>query len=129
MARRSSRSARRDRRNAEAYDFATPTPRRVASISISPIRRPVRVTPRLQFVEDRRLWTPHREYPVRKTNGVPVRRFTQVRSGRRDFIAFPSPSRVALCVRRKIRRQVLHAFKKTNGSGPRRRNTWSGVKC
>lgn len=44
---------------------------------------------------------------------------------------FNAPSHVAICVRRKVRDEVLHALGKTGkGSGrPRRRTQWSKVKC
>lgn len=45
--------------------------------------------------------------------------------------AFTTPPGVAICVRRKQRREVLHALKKTrSGSGrSKRRNPYSEVKC
>lgn len=47
-------------------------------------------------------------------------------------VAFAVPHRVAVCVRRKQRREVIHALKLT-GKGSRarrhRRNTWSDVDC
>lgn len=47
-------------------------------------------------------------------------------------IGFHRPNLVGICVRRKIRREVLHALHRTNrgrGGGHRRRNAWSGIKC
>lgn len=45
--------------------------------------------------------------------------------------AFVNPSRVGICIRRKVRREVLFALRK-HGKGarsPRRRNFWSEVVC
>ena len=48
-------------------------------------------------------------------------------------VAFAIPSRVAVCARRKIRREVLHAYRIAGSSGSghrkRRRNFWSDVRC
>lgn len=47
-------------------------------------------------------------------------------------LAFSIPRLVALCVRRKTRKEVLHALRKTGGGSGRRRprrNFWSNVKC
>lgn len=48
-------------------------------------------------------------------------------------VAFADPKKVAVCVRRKVRREVLHALKLKSragkGGAPRRRNPWSGIRC
>lgn len=48
-----------------------------------------------------------------------------------QVMGFRAPLRVAICVRRKVRDQVLHALGKTGkGSGrPRRRTRFSNVRC
>lgn len=48
-----------------------------------------------------------------------------------DVPRFSVPNAVTICLRRKARREVLHAFNRTGkGSrGKRRRNFWSNVKC
>lgn len=49
----------------------------------------------------------------------------------REVQSFQDPRRVMICVRRKSRREVLFAIRKT-GKGARsrkRRNEWSNVKC
>lgn len=59
------------------------------------------------------------------------------RSTREDDIPaglrFAIPSHIAVCVRRKVRREVLHALDRTSkrgrGGGKRHRNFWSGIKC
>lgn len=42
-----------------------------------------------------------------------------------------TPSRVAVCVRREQRREVLHALRRTGGGGRKRRryNEWSNISC
>lgn len=42
---------------------------------------------------------------------------------------FADPRKVAVCVRRKQRREVLFALRKTGAGGRKRRNQWSNVKC
>lgn len=47
-------------------------------------------------------------------------------------LKFAVPREVSICVRRKERKEVLHALKKTGKGGsraPRKRNNWSSVKC
>lgn len=46
-------------------------------------------------------------------------------------IAFNAPRETLVCVRRKRRKEVLHAFKKTGKGGQRkpRRSQWSDTKC
>lgn len=48
-------------------------------------------------------------------------------------VRFRIPNLVAICVRRKARREVLHALKRLNkgrgGGGKRRRNLYSNVQC
>lgn len=48
-----------------------------------------------------------------------------------DFQAFAVPDRVLICVRRKRRKEVLHALKKTGKGGQKRprRNWYSDVTC
>lgn len=48
----------------------------------------------------------------------------------REMFGFKAPKRVWICIRRKMRRQVLHALKRTRGvSGKRKRNYYSNVRC
>lgn len=96
-------------------------------------------------IEDRRTWRPDALAAIRIRASVAPARVQVARPGRsprpgRAFsffnppvgLQFRAPRGVLICVRRKIRKQVLHALRKTGkGSGrrPRRRNAWSGVKC
>lgn len=47
-------------------------------------------------------------------------------------VAFALPTQVAICVRRKVRREVLHAIRvagRTGRGGKRHRNAYSNIKC
>lgn len=47
-------------------------------------------------------------------------------------LQFADPQRVVICARRKIRKEVLHALKRTRkgaGAKHRRKNFWSAIKC
>lgn len=98
--------------------------------------------PPLTQIEDRRLWHPEGEFrPARMFNsprhrlveyGVRVRSArssgSSVRSTRRlrPIVAFADPSNVLVCARREMRRQVMHAFRRTGrGGGPKKRPTFS----
>lgn len=55
-----------------------------------------------------------------------------IRNQTKAPLRFSIPQKVALCVRRKIRSQVLHAFNKTGKGKSRRRprrNFWSAISC
>lgn len=103
----------------------------------SPVQLPVSVTP-LREVEDRREYHPvkfHR--PARDVSGQghkpvvvkPSRKFGRVLP---FGLRFAEPARTVLCVRRKTRKEVLHAIRKT-GKGVRRRkprrNWFSRISC
>lgn len=92
---------------------------------------------RLDQVEDRRLFTPDRT--VRRLTGVPRYRLTTTppvarRPGVYVFgerMAFMNPLQMVICVRRRIRRQVLFAKRRT-GRGARSKrhyNSYSEVVC
>lgn len=95
----------------------------------------------LREIEDRRLFNPD---PARAPKGLrtwvvpvvakPPKAAPTAKPAVRPKVtrlAFKSPLGVAICVRRKIRRSVIHALGKA-GKGskrPRRRNAWSDVRC
>lgn len=108
-----------------------------------PINEPSVVRSPLTSVEDNRLFGFGSE-PVRSSRRWSVRTKLAPRpsptrkSGRFDMhrLMFASPRFVIRCVRRKIRKEVLHAMMKTGkGSGSRlkrrkyHRNSYSGVHC
>lgn len=62
---------------------------------------------------------------VTKYNGNPFSRLSSV-------VAFRNPRKVLICVRRKVRRQVLHALKlRGKGAGARRHrmSSYSSISC
>lgn len=89
-------------------------------------------------LEDRRLWHPERQNrpfaaaPRQASRPVARQRpaFHQP-SQTRAIIAFQEPSRVAVCVRRGIRREVLHALGVAGkrGLGGPHRNEASTISC
>lgn len=89
-------------------------------------------------ISDLRLFTPDPYISAKDLRGRPAYRLDVPRSvspsPRRlpSGVAFASPQNMMICVRRKTRKQVLHALKKT-GAGSRkkirRRNEWSDIRC
>lgn len=99
---------------------------------------PIRVRTALQLLEDRRLFHPARDLrPVRsfftKPRLVipPAKR--PMRNGAHYLpskIGFEVPKHVAICVRRKTRKEVIIAKRVArNGGGAKHRNIWSEIKC
>lgn len=94
----------------------------------------------LQLYEDRRLWHPEGAFAPAKSfsrarhrltlqtytpapRSLNRDRFAHLRSFNRQTkarISFAQPDRVLICVRRNIRKQVLHAFRKTGKVGQKR---------
>lgn len=75
---------------------------------------------------DRRQYHPNRHYQ-------PAHSLFAEAIQLRDSLRMPSfkmPNYVSICLRRKVRREVLMAKRFGKGSSkPRRRNAWSGIKC
>lgn len=85
----------------------------------------------LTEIEDRRLWNPTApagRSPPRSLRGSKYRLYTP-----KAQLAFaPQPDPLAICTRRRTRREVLFAIRKTRaGSGAkrRRRNYYSSISC
>ena len=102
----------------------------------------LRSSPRtiLREIDDRRsfdFWPDSR--PARLFTGstasvtaTPVAKKTPQARNRVPYqIAFSAPAETLVCVRRKRRKEVLHAKRKTGRGGQRRprRNAWSNTKC
>lgn len=130
MARSRSRSGRR------ALFNRSPNRSSVAGRLRQQMRNPlVRVSPfytapaRTAFLADRRVYSPETVRVARKVNLRPARVIQPLRG--RDIPRFVDASRVLICVRRKTRREVLFAKRKTRkgASSTRRRNQWSEVSC
>jgi len=124
--------------------------RRVSSVNANRSRRlpfslsPSRsVFPTLTELEDRRTWNPLGSVAPARSISRDRHRLqatavttTQFRSNSRPakfshFIGFALPRKVLICIRRKRRKEVLHARRKTGKSGQKRpvRNFYSKIKC
>lgn len=90
-------------------------------------------------LEDRRLWAPLEETPrglFHRSSRLVVTPYPNVNKSRAAVsppagVSFAVPREVAVCVRRKQRREVLFAKRRT-GKGARarrRRNAWSDISC
>ena len=110
-------------------------PRSLAALVTVPVRpSPLLVfTPRPVEVRqygDRRLWQPDRA--LRPPHAMRPGASRVVASSTTPWgLRFSQPDLVSICARRKIRREVLHALKRTRqGAGARKRlNFWSKIKC
>lgn len=102
-------------------------------------------------IEDRRRWNPEGEEAPAKSFDQPRHRLRAVLPSRQSRpassysfgyggyssasapvgIGFVRPSRVLVCVRRKIRREVIHAngYSGLNGFRKYRRSSYSGITC
>lgn len=91
----------------------------------------------LTMLEDRRVFHPERDYrPARTFSRIDQRRLVPAslvtdRIMRSGQLRFAVPDKVVVCVRRKQRREVLHALRRTGkGAGaPRHRNYQSDISC
>lgn len=91
----------------------------------------------LALIEDRRTFHPARYLRGAQTlggkfNAEVVARPAKLTRSVPAHIGFRAPARVVLCVRRRQRKEVLFALRKTRkgaGARRRRRNIWSGVRC
>lgn len=116
-------------------------PRRQFLVSSPRLVRPIFTIRRLPVVfrrpplEDRRRWHPDGVFRRLETFGFRDSARVRVQARRSfrfpDVFRFADPRRVIRCVKRKERREVLHAIKKIgSGAGrPKRRNYWSNISC
>lgn len=92
----------------------------------------------LQDIEDRRQFHPLEFFrPARTVYGGPSS--VTVKQPARKFsrmlpfgLSFEAPKKTVICVRRKQRKEVLHALKKVGrgrGGGRKRRNWYSSISC
>lgn len=119
--------------------------RRVVSFNTNRRLLPSVYTPRrnLGVFEDRRFFHPEAPYAPARSFSKTRHRIvypTPVRRVKRSAqnISYPSPHvvfanspKVLICVRRKIRKEVLHAYRKTGKVGQKRprRNFYSDIHC
>lgn len=90
--------------------------------------------PNVKFLEDRREWHPMRSLRPAAALQRGSRRLVIARKRSKVLphkLQFAIPKQVAVCVRRKERREVILAMGKGGGGKrkPPRRNLWSAVKC
>lgn len=90
----------------------------------------------LSEVDDRRTYHPSRHRPApsfsRPRHRLKVPSLLQnPLAGTKALVTFSAPQNVLICVRRKIRKEVMHAFKKAGKTGQRRprRNAYSSISC
>lgn len=113
-----------------------------------PIRRAKKPLPNLTHYEDRRLWHPeNNNAPAKSFNRsrhrliVPKRNNRSVSAPSYSLhhlfealpvtIGFEAPKKVLVCVRRKVRKEILFALNKTGKRGQKRPrwNEYSHVQC
>lgn len=91
-----------------------------------------------QALLDGRMWSPYKhiapapQFNVNANKLVVRDKFgDKLRKAVPVAVHFKEPSAVSVCVRRKQRREVLHALGRTgrHGKSKIRRNTWSDVSC
>lgn len=116
---------------ANGADYVFESPIHVAPLSLPDTSA---IWSDLNEVEDRRQWRPDSPRGFRAASSTRERvapTKTSVRLTSPVVTSFKAPRHVAICVRRKIRKAVLHALDKVGkgSSRPRRRNYWSNVKC
>lgn len=132
MARRKSKSKSSSRTpvGRDAYAVASPV-HRLPRPAV--LRLPVQVLP---LIEDRRRFDPTISVSRPKSIRQDQARLT-LRASRAPVkqtktpLSFAVPEKVALCRRREIRREVLHAKRVAGKRGlrPPRRNLWSSISC
>ena len=116
--------------------------RRSTSTSIRPVNRVQdvaiarpRVRSALQLLEDRRLFHPEQAFrPALSFGMIRQQRVVVRKANRRDTVvpsalAFPVPRKVAICQRRKERREVMIARGVGGSRAPKRRNYFSDIRC
>ena len=90
--------------------------------------------PGVLLIEDRREWNPEPISPARSSPRYGARLTVDrspARSQTKARVSFAMPNKVAICVRRGIRREVLHALAIAGGKGFRkpRRGPYSSISC
>lgn len=108
-------------------------------VGVQPLFSVRRVSPVLALLEDRRLYHPERDFrPARSFFTGPrlVVRNANIWQKRNRFavpsaVGFSVPRDVAICIRRKARREVIHAKRLTarGAGGSKRRNWFSDIHC
>lgn len=132
--------ARRRRSRSSGYAYGIPSRRLLDPLTpflpLSPLPRSV--FPPRSLPGDRRFYAPHRHFTAVQVSGHPSHRLVVPPKIRLRLysppvsVGFHAPHRVAVCVRRKERREVLFAERRT-GKGSRasrrRRDRFSDISC
>lgn len=126
MAKRRKRQGGRDLTNAITNDYLQPNINQIFNVA-----RPAVPD---QAIEDRRRYHPLKQYaPPQATRRSAARLVLRgaVALGTKAPVGFRAPAKVMLCIRRKQRKEVMHATKNAGKGGLRKpkRNIWSDVKC
>lgn len=115
----------------DAFDIAT-------DLSVLSVSAPLRSSRSLSEIEDRRQFHPGVRQPralrqVARISLLPSRRSLKTRSplsAKTHTWQFNTPQTVMLCVRRAVRKQVMHAKRKAGKKVRRpRRNRLSSISC
>lgn len=135
------RRGRRNRDQRDTFDVASDPLSDLAAPAPWPVLSPIRSFQTMEVLretEDRRLYHPERPRPALRSDGqrASVQR-VQRPDVRQPVLAalgrsFAAPAQVAICARRKARREVIFAtrkHRKGGGARRRRRNFWSDVRC
>ena len=121
-----------------ASNNSTASPRLSRTTLITPTR-PIQVVRRLALDAyvlnqlDKRRYHPDPTHKVGATRRKYQRIVADPMRSLRSPLRFLAPPKVAICVRRKQRREVMHAKRLTrrgkSGYGKKQRNFWSMIKC
>lgn len=107
--------------------------KQVQAVNVNPYTLPVYQEVLSDPVGDRRRFYPNANL-LRPAHAIkPTANRLVIGRGMETPVRFALPNYVAICVRRKLRREVLHALKLTGksgrGGGKRRRSAYSGIRC
>lgn len=124
------------RRRSDRYSYTPPNRRYVAPLP-RVVLRPIVVVRHPPVNLDMRTFHPMGRLRPRPALPVAARRLVPSQPKRYSAasishkMGFAVPKRVLVCVRRKQRREVIHAKRLTRkGAGsPKRRNIWSAISC
>lgn len=137
MRSRRKRHTPRDERDDDIPSLTDPVVRPKKIVAYRPLV--AKQSPDLRQVEDRRAYDPSGQFrAARKRSGAQAtiklrqpQRSKAIRPSYPSFqIGFSQPKSVIICIRRKIRKEVLIAKKRPRGRGVKaRRNFWSDIQC
>lgn len=130
--------SKKSRRRQEQRDTFSPSLTKLSAHPLTTVKvKSGRPLFSFEAVEDRRTHHPlGKARPARTVNGVTSKKLNIKKSAGHKLpavLAFAAPKKVLICVRRGVRKSVLHALGKTGKgarhSKTRRRSAYSGVSC